>query len=75
MKKIFLLIVISIISITTFAQITVSNVTGQTPQQLILNELAGEGVTLTNGQFNRSANAITKNWNFYQWHRLPRFSN
>lgn len=59
MKKIFLLIVISIISITTFAQITVSNVTGQTPQQLILNELAGEGVTLTNGQFNRSANAIT----------------
>lgn len=59
MKKIYLLIVIFIISITTFAQITVSNVTGQTPQQLILNELAGEGVTLTNGQFNRSANAIT----------------
>lgn len=59
MKRIFLFIAIFSISLISFAQISVSNVIGQTPQQLILNNLAGEGVELTNGQFNRSAGPIS----------------
>lgn len=59
MRKIFLLLLITCLTFLLNGQITVSYPNGQTPQQLIINQLSGAGVQLTNGQFNRSSTALT----------------
>ena len=58
-KKIFIIILITIIGFSSKAQLTVVSGSGMTPQQLVQNVLVGTGVTVSNVKFNGSLLAPT----------------